>query len=74
MKCPTFILKMELFDFGTIQNLIQMLSHDKIIFHMLFRAFHVTSRISCSSRISCYLPNVDYIDFHVKFVILTTVL
>ena len=35
---------MELFDFGAFQNFMQMLSHDKIIFHMLFGAFHVTSR------------------------------
>ena len=36
---------MELFDFGAFQNFMQMLSHDKIIFHMLFGAFHVTSSI-----------------------------
>ena len=35
---------MELFDFCAFQNFLQMLSHDKIIFHMLFRAFHVTPR------------------------------
>ena len=37
-------LKVELFDFWAFQNFMQMLSHDKIIFHMLFGAFHVTSR------------------------------
>ena len=36
--------KMKLFDFGAFQNLKQMLSHDKIIFHMLFGAFQVTPR------------------------------
>ena len=28
--------KMELFDFWAFQNFMKMLSHDKIIFHMLF--------------------------------------
>ena len=37
--------KMELFDFWAFQNFMQMLSHDKIIFHMLFGAFHITPRI-----------------------------
>jgi len=35
---------MKFFDFGALQKIIQMLSHDKIIFHMLFGAFHVTTR------------------------------
>jgi len=35
---------MKFFDFGALQKIIQMLSHDKIIFHMLFGAFHVASR------------------------------
>ena len=36
---------MELFDFWAFQNFMKMLSHDKIIFHMLFWAFHITPRI-----------------------------
>ena len=37
---------MKLFDFGAFQNFKQILSHDKIIFHMLFGAFQVTPRTS----------------------------
>ena len=36
--------KMKFFDFWAFQNFKQMLSHDKIIFHMLFGAFHITPR------------------------------
>ena len=36
--------KMNLFDFGAFQKIMQMLSHDKIIFHMLLGAFHDTPR------------------------------
>ena len=36
---------MELFDFWAFQNFMKMLSHDKIIFQMLFWAFHITPRI-----------------------------
>ena len=35
---------MKFFDFRAFQNFKQMLSHDKIIFHMLFGAFHITPR------------------------------
>ena len=31
------------FEFEAIQINMQILSHDKIIFHMLFEAFHITS-------------------------------
>ena len=34
--------KMKFFDFGALQKIEKMLSHDKIIFHMLFGAFHDT--------------------------------
>ena len=34
--------KMKLFDFETFQKIMQMLSHDKIIFHVLFGAIHDT--------------------------------
>ena len=34
--------KMKFIDFWTFHNFMQMLSHAKIIFHMLFGAFHVT--------------------------------
>ena len=37
---------MKLFDFGAFQNFMQIQSHDKIIFHMLFGAFQVTPRIT----------------------------
>ena len=37
--------KMKFFDFGAVQKIMQMLSHDKIIVHMLFGAFHDTHRI-----------------------------
>ena len=36
---------MKFFDFLAFQNFKRMLSHDKIIFHMLFGAFHITPRI-----------------------------
>ena len=36
---------MKFIDFGVFQNFKQMLSHDKIIFHMLFGAFQITPRI-----------------------------
>ena len=35
--------KMKFFDFGAFQKIEKMLSHDKILFHMLFEAFHDTS-------------------------------
>ena len=37
---------MNVFDFGAFQRKMQMLSHDKILFNMLFGAFHDTSRIT----------------------------
>ena len=37
---------MKFFDFGVFQKIEKMLSHDKILFHMLFGAFHDTSCIS----------------------------
>ena len=40
---------MKLFDFWAFQNFMEMLSHDKIIFHMLFGAFQITSRITNNS-------------------------
>ena len=36
--------KMKFFDFGTFQKIMRMLSHVKIIFHMLFGALHITLR------------------------------
>ena len=36
--------KMILFDFGAFQKNMQMLSHDKIIAHMIFGVFHMTFR------------------------------
>ena len=47
---------MKLIDFGLFQNFKQMLSHDKIIVHMLFGAFHVTFRTCLpvlTSKVSC---------------------
>ena len=37
-------LKMKFSDFLAFQNKMQVSSHDKIIFHMLFRAFRITPR------------------------------
>ena len=34
--------KLKLFDFEAFQKIMKILSHDKILFHMLFRAFHDT--------------------------------
>ena len=34
---------MKFFDFGAFQKIEKMLSHDKILFHMIFGAFHDTS-------------------------------
>ena len=42
-------LKMKFFDFGAFQNKMQMPSHDKIIFHMLFVAFYINSRADMST-------------------------
>ena len=36
--------KMKFFDFGAFQKIMKMLSHEKILFHMLFGAFHDTLR------------------------------
>ena len=44
--------KMKLFDFGAFQNFKQILSHDKIIFHMFFGAFQVTPR---TSKVNSYV-------------------
>ena len=46
--------------YGAFQNFMQMLSHDKIIFHMLFGAFHVTPR------------NITYILMALKALIMST--
>jgi len=35
---------MKSFDFGAFHKIMQMLSHDKIIFRVLFGVFHITSR------------------------------
>ena len=40
--------KMKFFDFWAFRKKWQKLSHDKIIFHMLFGAFHITPRIILS--------------------------
>ena len=37
--------KLKFFDFGAFQKIEKMPSHDKILFHMLFGAFHDTSCI-----------------------------
>ena len=37
--------KMKFFDFGAFQNKMQMPLPDKIIFHMLFEAFYISSRM-----------------------------
>ena len=42
--------KMKLFDFWAFQNFTQILSHDKIIFHMLFGAIQITSRKSLNLK------------------------
>ena len=44
MGPPIYGSKIQLFDFGAFQRKIQMPSHDKILFHMLFGTFHGTSR------------------------------
>ena len=33
---------MKFFDFEAFQKIVKMLSHDKILVHMLFEAFHDT--------------------------------
>ena len=48
---------MNFIDFGAFQIFKQMLSHDKIIFHMLFGAFQVTPRIA-----NYRLYNIVYIE------------
>ena len=46
-----FILKMNFIDFEAFQKIMKMLSHDKTIFHILFRAFHVSLRKRSVSRV-----------------------
>jgi len=36
---------MKFLDSGAFQTNMQMLSHDKIIFHMLFGAFHAIEKV-----------------------------
>ena len=36
--------KMKFVDFGSFQSKIEMPSHDRIIFHVLFGLFHITFR------------------------------
>ena len=58
------IPKMELFDFWAFQNFMKMLSHDKIIFHMLFWAFHITPRIVFDYQtLICELMNQNFTHF-----------
>ena len=45
---------MKFFDFWAFQNIKRMLSHDKIIFHMLFGAFHITPRIKTGDEFNKY--------------------
>ena len=40
--------KMKFFDFAAFQKIEKMLSHEKILFHMLFGAFHDTSCMTFS--------------------------
>ena len=46
---------MKFFDFGTFQSKMQMPSHDKIIFHMLFGALHVIPRTYIGGGWGCIL-------------------
>ena len=46
---------MKFFDFGAFQKIVKMLSHDKILFHMLFGAFHDTS---CMNKVMMLLDEV----------------
>ena len=46
--------KMKFFDFRAFQKIEKMPSHDKILFHMLFGAFHDTSCINSFTRTSKY--------------------
>ena len=46
--------KMKFFDFGAFQKIEKMPSHDKILFHMLFGAFHDTS---CNMRLIMNIKN-----------------
>ena len=53
---------MKFVNFGAFQNFKQMLSHDKIIFHMLFGAFHVTPRITVIPRVISNMTSF----YHIK--------
>ena len=65
---------MDLFDYWTFQNSIQMLSHDKIIFHILFGAFHVTSRKNLSVVFSPYPKSIFLMSFPFKIFQLRNIL
>ena len=45
---------MNIFYFGAFQKIIKILSHDKILFHMLFGAFHDTP---CKNKASASVKN-----------------
>ena len=59
--------KMKFFDFGAFQINGQMPSHDEIIFHMRFGAFHITPRIA-ENRPSHVLPMTEEIWIRVEMI------
>ena len=50
--------KMKFFDFGAFQNKMQIPSHDKIIFHVLFGAFHITFRKDVNATVMNIYSNI----------------
>ena len=52
---------MKFFDFGAFQKIEKMPSHDKILFHMLFGAFHDTSCIKKGFDDSLDLDQVTWL-------------
>ena len=46
--------KMKFFNFGAFQKIAKMPSHDKVLFHMLFGAFHDTSCTTTIYMLMCH--------------------
>ena len=58
---------MKFFDFGAFQKIEKLLSHDKILLHMFFGAFHDTS---CSHMIFfafCYKIHILNLSFMLNY-------
>ena len=53
--------KMKVFDFGAFRKIEKMLSHDKILFHILFGAFHDTPCIRIFNNFRKMDQNIEHV-------------